>query len=56
MNQTGVLEEIYNFRWRTPDLATGGQPLEVELRAVAAAQVEAVINLALLDGRILLSG
>ena len=49
MNQTGVLEEIYNFRWRTPDLATGGQPLEVELRAVAAAQFEVVINLALLD-------
>jgi len=49
MSQAGVLAEIYNFRWRAPDLATGGQPLEAELRAVAAAQFEVVINLALLD-------
>jgi len=45
----GVLEHIYNFRWRGPDLATGGQPLEDELHAVAHAGFEVVINLALLD-------
>lgn len=45
----GALEEIYNFRWRAPDLATGGQPLEDELQAVAAAGFDVVINLALLD-------
>ena len=49
MNEAGALEEIYNFRWHAPDLATGGQPLEAELRAVAAAGFEVVINLALLD-------
>ena len=45
----GVLEHIYNFRWRAPNLATGGQPLEDELHAVAQAGFDAVINLALLD-------
>lgn len=45
----GVLEHIYNFRWRAPDLATGGQPLEDELHAAAQAGFEVIINLALLD-------
>ncbi len=45
----GALERIYNFRWSAPDLATAGQPLEEELRAVADAGFEVVINLALLD-------
>ena len=45
----GVLEHIYNFRWRAPDLATGGQPLEDELHAVAQAGFDVVIDLALLD-------
>ena len=49
MNEASALEEIYNFRWRAPNLATGGQPLESELRAVAAAGFGVVINLALLD-------
>lgn len=44
-----ALEQIYHFRWRAPDLATGGQPLEEELCAVADAGFEVVINLALLD-------
>lgn len=49
MSGAGALEEIYNFRWRAPDLATGGQPLEEELQVVADAGFEVVINLALLD-------
>lgn len=44
-----ALERIYNFRWRAPNLATAGQPLEEELHAVAEAGFEVVINLALLD-------
>lgn len=51
----GVLEHIYNFRWRAPDLATGGQPLEDELKAVADAGFEVVIDLALLDAEYSLS-
>lgn len=38
---------IYHFRHLEPLLATGGQPLEAELRALAAAGFEVVINLAL---------
>lgn len=49
MSAAGALEEIYNFRWRDPSLATAGQPLEDELHAVAAEGFEVVINLALLD-------
>ena len=49
MNEVGALERICNFRWRAPDLASAGQPLEEELRAVADAGFEVVINLALLD-------
>ena len=49
MNEAGALERICNFRWRAPDLASAGQPLEEELRAVADAGFEVVINLALLD-------
>ena len=39
----GVLEHIYNFHWRAPDLATGGQPLQDELHAVAQAGFAVVI-------------
>ncbi|MEK6662640.1 MAG: protein tyrosine phosphatase family protein [Pseudomonadota bacterium] len=49
MIDAGALERICHFRWRAPDLATAGQPLEEELRAVADAGFEVVINLALLD-------
>ncbi|MBI5751652.1 MAG: protein tyrosine phosphatase family protein [Hydrogenophilales bacterium] len=49
MIAAGALDRIYHFRWRAPDLATAGQPLEAELRAVADAGFEVVINLALLD-------
>lgn len=49
MSGAGALEQIYNFRWRAPNLATAGQPLEDELHAVADAGFEVVIDLALLD-------
>lgn len=49
MSEAGTLAEIYNFRWRAPDLATAGQPSEEGLRAVGDAGFEVVINLALLD-------
>lgn len=43
------VHQIYNYRWLGPELSTAGQPLEDELRAVAAAGFQVVINLALLD-------
>lgn len=49
MSDDAVLEAIYNFRRRSPILATGGQPTEEELIAVARAGFEVVIDLALLD-------
>lgn len=49
MSDTPALEAIYNFRWRGPDLATAGQPLEEEFPAIAQAGFQLVINLALLD-------
>lgn len=49
MGDAPVLEGIYNFRWRGPDLATAGQPLEEEFPAIAQAGFDVVINLALLD-------
>ena len=55
MSEAGALERIYNFRWRAPNLATAGQPLEDELRAVADAGFEVVIDLALLDAEYSLS-
>lgn len=55
MSAAAALEQIYNFRWRAPDLVTAGQPLEEELRAVAEAGFEVVINLALLDAEYSLS-
>jgi uncharacterized protein (TIGR01244 family) len=44
-----MLEDIYNYRQVTPDLATSGQPDESELAAIAAAGYTVVINLALHD-------
>ncbi len=44
-----MLEEIYNYLKLTEYIATGGQPLEDELEAVAKAGYEVVINLALAD-------
>ena len=41
------IAHIYHFRSLDPLLATGGQPLEEELRALAAAGFKLVINLAL---------
>ena len=41
------IADIYHFRHLEPLLATGGQPLEEELRALATAGFELVINLAL---------
>lgn len=49
MTSGGALEEIYNFRWCTSDLASAGQPLAEEFFAIAQAGFEVVINLALLD-------
>jgi protein tyrosine phosphatase (PTP) superfamily phosphohydrolase (DUF442 family) len=43
------LERIYNYRSVDERLATGGQPSEEQLRAVAQAGFEVVINLALHD-------
>jgi len=42
-----ALQEIYNYRRLTNDIATAGQPTEEELEAVAQAGFEVVINLAL---------
>jgi protein tyrosine phosphatase (PTP) superfamily phosphohydrolase (DUF442 family) len=47
MNET--LGEIYNCREISPMLATSGQPKEEQLRAIAAAGYEVVVNLALHD-------
>lgn len=41
-----VVEEIANYRYVNDRLATAGQPTEAQLRAVAAAGYEVVINLA----------
>jgi protein tyrosine phosphatase (PTP) superfamily phosphohydrolase (DUF442 family) len=46
---TTELGHIYNFLQLEPRLATSGQPLEDELRQVAAAGYDVVINLALHD-------
>ena len=40
---------IYQFRQAAPDLATSGQPSEDQLRSIAAAGYQVVINLALHD-------
>lgn len=47
MNET--LSEIHNCRELSPTLATSGQPKEEQLRAIAEAGYEVVINLALHD-------
>ena len=44
-----MITDIYNYRQASPDLATSGQPDEMQLAAVAAAGYEVVINLALHD-------
>lgn len=49
MTPEGALEEIYNFRWCAPDLASAGQPRAAEFALVAQAGFEVVVNLALLD-------
>lgn len=41
--------DIHNYRQAAPELATSGQPREDQLAAIAAADYEAVINLALHD-------
>lgn len=46
-----ALEHIKNFLLVMPNLATSGQPSETQLRDVAAAGFEVVINLGLLDLR-----
>lgn len=45
------LEEIKNYRAVSPVLATAGQPTEAQMREVAEAGFEAVVNLGLLDPR-----
>ncbi|CAG0933492.1 hypothetical protein TFLX_03075 [Thermoflexales bacterium] len=40
------LEEIYNYRFVTNQLSTGGQPTEGQLRAAAAGGFTTIINLA----------
>ncbi len=45
------LEEIYNFRRVDERVVTGGQPTEEQLGDVAAAGVEAVVNIATDDPR-----
>jgi len=45
------LDDIKNFRVLDERLATAGQPTDDQLREVAAAGYEAVINLGLLDPR-----
>lgn len=44
-----MLNDILNYRQVTPLLAASGQPSEAELRDIAAAGYEVVINLALHD-------
>ena len=44
-----TLGEIFNCREVSPTLATSGQPKEDQLRAIAAAGYEVVVNLALHD-------
>jgi len=40
---------IYNYRQAAPDLGTSGQPREDELQAIADADYEVIVNLALHD-------
>jgi len=46
-----ALEEIKNYRSVSPDLATAGQPTEAQIKEVAEAGFDAVVNLGLLDPR-----
>ncbi|MGH6623289.1 MAG: protein tyrosine phosphatase family protein [Burkholderiaceae bacterium] len=43
------LTAIYHYQQAAPDLATSGQPTEVQLESIAAAGYRVVINLALHD-------
>ena len=45
----GSVDGIYNYRQAAPDLATSGQPREGQLRAIADAGDEVIVNLALHD-------
>lgn len=49
MNSASALQQIYNYRWSAPDLASAGQPRRAEFASIRAAGFEVVINLALLD-------
>jgi protein tyrosine phosphatase (PTP) superfamily phosphohydrolase (DUF442 family) len=49
MSQTLRLNEIYQYRQATAELATSGQPREEQLADIAAAGYDVVINLALHD-------
>ena len=46
---TDMIDAIHNVRVVDPHLTTGGQPTEAQLAAVAAANYDVVINLALHD-------
>ena len=46
---SALVNDIYNYRQATPDLATSGQPREEQLAAIAAAGYSVIINLALHD-------
>ncbi len=51
-----TLESIYNFQQLEADLATGGQPDEEQLQAIADAGYEVVINLGLPDAPYAVAG
>lgn len=51
-----VTEEIFNFRRIDERLSTAGQPTEAQFRELAAAGLEAVINLHMDDPRWALAG
>jgi len=46
---TQPVTAIYQFRQATPDMATSGQPNEEQLKSIAEAGYQVVINLALHD-------
>jgi protein tyrosine phosphatase (PTP) superfamily phosphohydrolase (DUF442 family) len=49
MSDARHLGEIHQYRQAAPDLATSGQPSEAQVRQIAEAGYEVVINLALHD-------
>ena len=46
---SATLNDIYNHRQVSPDLATSGQPDEEELAAIAQAGYQVIVNIALHD-------